>query len=167
MIAIWRDELENAIVNHCPVFGHYVSDNPRDLVPQSFMEVISFPDKIAVDYKGQLKAADTIDDIIELLEGDGIRIETKEKSEPVGDSDTFGLDGILMAKSLSEMMTREEFMEAAGKAYDAAKSFKIDGIPKTMNGENMIYFPGGEYRIVRVEDGSMRLLWKQEGEGGE
>ena len=64
MIAMWRDELENAIVNHCPVFGHYTSDNPRDLVPQSFMEVISFPDKIAVDYKGQLKAADTIDDII-------------------------------------------------------------------------------------------------------
>lgn len=84
MIAIWRDELENAIANHCPVFGHYTSDNPRDLVPQSFMEVISFPDKIAVDYKGQLKAADTIDDVIELLENDGIRIETKENAHDRG-----------------------------------------------------------------------------------
>ena len=78
MISIWRDELEDAIRDHRPVFGHYVSDNPRDLVPQSFMEVISFPEKIVVEYNGQLKAADTIDDVIELLEGDGIRIETRK-----------------------------------------------------------------------------------------
>ena len=84
MIAIWRDELEKAIVNHCSVFGHYTSDNPRDLVPQSFMEVISFPEKIVVEYNGQLKAADTIDDVIELLEGDGIRIETRKKEETNG-----------------------------------------------------------------------------------
>lgn len=80
MIAIWRDELKNAIVNHCPVFGHYIPDNPADLVPQAFMEVVSFPDKIVVDYKGQLKAADTIEDIIELLEEDGVKIETREES---------------------------------------------------------------------------------------
>lgn len=78
MISIWRDELEDAIRDHRPVFGHYVSDNPRDLVPQSFMEVISFPEKIVVEYNGQLKAADTIDDVIELLEGDSIRIETRK-----------------------------------------------------------------------------------------
>lgn len=166
MISIWRDELENAIKNHCPVFGHYTSDNPRDLVPQSFMEVISFPDKIAVDYKGQLKAADTIDDIIELLEGDGIRIETKEKSEPVGDSDMFDDDGIIMASDLAEKMTREEFIEAAARAYDAVKGRKV-GRVKLINKEEMAYFPGGEYRIVRGEDGSMRLLRKQEGEGRE
>ena len=163
MIAIWRDELENAIANHCPVFGHYVSDNPRDLVPQSFMEVISFPDKIVVDYKGQLKAADTIDDVIELLENDGIRIETKEKSEPVGDSDMFD-DGIMMVSDLAEKMTREEFIEAAARAYDAVKGRKI-GRVKLINKEEMVYFPGGEYRIVRAEDGSMKLLWKPE-EGG-
>lgn len=161
MISIWRDELESAIANHCPVFGHYTSDNPRDLVPQSFMEVISFPDKIAVDYKGQLKAADTIDDIIELLEGDGIRIETREKSEPVGDSDTFDDDGIMMASDLAEKMTREEFIEAAARAYNAVKGRKI-GRVKLINREEMAYFSGGEYRIVRAEDGSMRLLWKQE-----
>lgn len=166
MIAIWRDELENAIVNHCPVFGHYVSDNPRDLVPQSFMEVISFPDKIAVDYKGQLKAADTIDDIIELLEGDGIRIETKEKSEPVGDPSMFDDDGIMMASDLAEKMTREEFIEAAARAYDAAKGRKVGKI-KLINKEEMTYLPGGEYKIVRAEDGSMKLIWKQEGEDRE
>ena len=81
MISIWRDELEDAIRNHRPVFGHCVSDNPRDLVPQGFMEVISFPEKIVVEYNGQLKAADTIDDVIELLEGDGIRIEMRKKEE--------------------------------------------------------------------------------------
>ena len=84
MISIWRDELEDAIRNHRPVFGHCISDNPKDLVPQGFMEVISFPDKIVVSYKGQLKAADTIDDVIELLENDGIRIETKENAHDRG-----------------------------------------------------------------------------------
>ena len=34
-------------------------------------------------------------------------------------------DGILMARSLAEHMTREEFLEAAGRAYDLAKRQKI------------------------------------------
>ena len=81
MISIWRDDLEKAIEKHCAVFGHCVSDDPRDFVPQSFIEVISFPAKIVVEYNGQLKAADTIDDIIELLESDGIRVEARKEKE--------------------------------------------------------------------------------------
>lgn len=56
-----------------------------------------------------------------------------------------------MAKDVAGKMTREEFMEAAGRIYDTIKGM-----------EGMVYIPSVEYKVVRGEDGNIVKLLRRE-----
>ena len=67
---------------------------------------------------------------------------------PDYEEDRYWMD---MAKDVAGKMTREEFMEAAGRTYDTIKGM-----------EGMVYIPSADCKVVRDEDGNIVKLLRRE-----
>lgn len=85
MRVVYREDIETAIQSNGSVCDHYVADNPGDLVPQGFMAVLSFPKRISFDYDGKPWSATNVEDIVALLEKDGIRVVSKNSRDKQGE----------------------------------------------------------------------------------
>lgn len=74
-IQIAKEEKVDCIVDYC-----YESENSNDFVPQSFYEAIIIKGrKIVFQYKGELKCADKVEDIIEFLQKEEYTIKNEEE----------------------------------------------------------------------------------------